>query len=84
MRTLRNLAAEEKDEQYTEHLTAGTAEEFCDYLDADQAEMFQQMAEAAEQKKKWLRLFEKMQKCIQAREFDEAYTAFEVLSQEIF
>lgn len=65
-------------------LTQGTNEEFCDYLDTDEADMFRQMAELAEQKKKWLSLFEKMQKSIKAREFDKAYTLFEDLAQELF
>lgn len=80
---LRNYAAEEEEYNLGTSVT-GTAEEFCDYLDTDEADMFRQMAELAEQKKKWLKLFEKMQNSIKAREFDEAYTTFEDLVQELF
>ena len=80
---LRNYAAEEEEYNLGTSVT-GTAEEFCDYLDTDEADMFRQMAELAEQKKKWLKLFEKMQISIKAREFDEAYTTFEDLVQELF
>lgn len=82
-KNLRNYAAEE-DEYNLGTSTTGTAEEFCDYLDAEQAAMFHQMAEIAEQKKKWLKLFEQMQNSIKAREFDDAYTTFEDLVQELF
>lgn len=81
---MRNYAADMEEEYTPGTSVAGTSQEFCDYLDEDQAEMFHQMKELAEQKKKWLRLFEKMQKSIQAREFDEAYISFEVLIQEMF
>ena len=81
---MRSYAADMEEEYMPGTSVAGTTEEFCDYLDEDQSEMFQQMQELAEQKKKWLRLFEKMQKSIKAREFDKAYTTFEVLSQELF
>ena len=80
---LRNYAAEEEEFNLGTS-TAGTAEEFCDYLDTEEAEMFRQMAELAEKKKKWLKLFEKMQNSIKAREFDVAYTVFEDLVQELF
>lgn len=80
---LRNYAAEEE-EYNLGTSTTGTAEEFCDYLDAEQAEMFHQMAEIAEKKKKWLKLFNQMQKSIKTREFDDAYTVFEDLVQELF
>lgn len=80
---LRAYAAEEEEYNLGTSVT-GTAEEFCDYLDTDEADMFRQMAELAEQKKKWLKLFEKMQNSIKAREFDEAYTTFAVLTQELF
>lgn len=82
-KNLRAYAAEEEEYNLGTSGT-GTNEEFCDYLDTDEADMFRQMAELAEQKKKWLKLFNQMQKNIRAREFDKAYTAFEDLVQELF
>ena len=62
----------------------GNVEEFMDMLDTTEKEQFQQMAEIAEQKKKWLRRFEKMTEAIAARDFDEAYASFEVLANDLF
>lgn len=76
--------ADREDEYRPGTSTSGTDEEFCDYLDEEQAEIFQQIVDMIGEKGKWRRLFDKMQSSIRAREFDEAYTTFEVLSQELF
>lgn len=62
----------------------GNSVEFMDMLSDEERERFQQMPELAEQKRKWLRRFEKMQEAISCRDFDEAYSAFEVLSNDLF
>ena len=62
----------------------GNSVEFMDMLNDEERERFQQMPELAEQKRKWLRRFEKMQEAISCRDFDEAYSAFEVLSNDLF
>ncbi len=62
----------------------GNSVEFMDMLSDEERERFQQMAKLAEQKRKWLRRYEKMQEAISCRDFDEAYSAFEVLSNDLF
>ena len=62
----------------------GNSGEFMDMLNDEERERFQLMPELAEQKRKWLRRFEKMQEAISCRDFDEAYSAFEVLSNDLF
>lgn len=62
----------------------GSLTEFMDYLDNEEQERLKQMEELAEKRKKWLRLFEKMQEEIACRNFDEAYETFEILSNDLF
>ena len=62
----------------------GNSVEFMDMLNDEERERFQLMPELAERKRKWLRRFEKMQEAISCRDFDEAYSAFEVLSNDLF
>lgn len=79
---LRSLADEEG-EYNLGTSTSGTEEEFCDYLAPDEVEAFQQLAELADKKKKWLRIFDKMLYCIKTREFEQAREFFELLVQEL-
>lgn len=62
----------------------GNSVEFMDMLNDEERERFQQMPELAEQKRKWLRRYEKMQEAISCRDFDEAYASFEVLANDLF
>ena len=78
------LAAELEDEENESQQEWCTNDAFCDYLSPDQVEMFLQMQELAEQKKKWLRIFDDMQQCIAKGDFDKAYTKFELLCLDLF
>ena len=77
--------ADLRDEQQNEEFISesGSVEKFLDFLDAEEQERFHEMEELAEQKRKWLQKFEKMQLQISAGDFSEALETFGLLSQDM-
>ncbi len=61
----------------------GTAVEFLDMLDEYEKEIFRKLEILAEERKKWLKQYEKLQNKISNRDFDEAYELLEVISTEL-
>ena len=76
--------ADLREEQMNEfEVSNGSVEKFFDFLDPEEQEKFHEMEELAERKKKWLRLFDKMQSQIVSGEFDEALETFGLLSEDM-
>lgn len=75
--------ADLRDEQQEEFTESGSVEKFLDFLDAEEQERFHEMEELAEQKRKWLQKFEKMQLQISVGDFPEALETFGLLSQDM-
>ena len=79
-KALADLREEQMDEF---EVSNGSMERFFDFLDSEEQERFHEMQELAERKKKWLRLFDRMQSQIASGEFDEALETFGLLSQDM-
>ena len=77
------LADLREERMESEIISNGSMERFFDFLDSSEQEKFQSMQELAEKKKKWLRLFEKMQSEIASEEFDEALELFRSLCEDM-
>ncbi len=79
-KALADLREEQMDEF---EVSNGSMERFFDFLDSEEQERFHEMQELAERKKKWLRLFDRMQSQIASEDFSEALETFEILSQDM-
>ncbi len=77
--------ADLRDEQMENEfgISNGSMDKFFDFLDPEEQERYHEMEEIAEKKRKWLRVFEKMQSEIASEEFDEALEHFRSLCEDM-
>lgn len=76
--------ADLRDEQNEEEVFSnGSLEKFFDFLEPAEVEKFHEMEEMAEEKRKWLRQFDKLQAQIAAGDFSEALETFGILSEDM-
>lgn len=74
---------EEQNESEQYGLNNGSIEEFFDFLEPEDRDSFEEIKSTAENKKKWLKIFDKMLTQIAARDFADALETFESLREEI-
>lgn len=74
---------DEQNENEVIEISDRSMERFFDFLDSSEQERYHEIEELAEKKRKWLRLFEKMQSQIASEDFSEALETFEILSQDM-
>ncbi len=77
------LADLSEERMESEIISNGSVVEFFDWLSPEEKEKFHEMEELAEKKRKWLRLFDRMQSEIANGDFSEALETFGLLSQEM-
>ena len=65
-----------EEQMENEFVSNGATIEFMDWLSPEEREKFQAMQELAEKKRKWLRLFDRMQSEIANGDFSEALETF--------
>lgn len=80
-KALADLREEQMENEFG--ISNGSMERFFDFLDSEEQERFHEMQELAERKKKWLRLFDRMQAEIASEEFDEALEHFRSLCEDM-
>lgn len=73
----------EESEELSVGINAGQTQEFMDWLSPEEQAAFEAMKERAENKKKWLRLYDKMMTYISQREFAAAEEIFETLHMDM-
>ena len=81
-KALEDLRDEQNENEVIE-ISDRSMERFFDFLDASEQERYHEIEELAEQKRKWLKLFDRMQSEIASEDFSEALETFEILSQDM-
>ena len=74
---------DEQNENEVIEISDRSMERFFDFLDSSEQERYHEMEELAEKRRKWLRLFDRMQSEIANGDFSEALETFGLLSQEM-
>ena len=77
------LADLREEQVENEIISNGATMEFMDWLSPEEKEKFHAMEELAEQKRKWLKLFDRMHSEIANGDFSEALETFGLLSLEM-